>query len=198
MAFPKTFDAFIPCNLTQFLSLTKFKPDYVSLETLRSIPLGAASSTSFSYAEKLTPPDVFIHCTRCYYFALAFLYNGFPSNTPGVPQITLEELTQRLYLTCILHDIGLTTTEEGSEHPASKMSFELHGGIMAYEHLQASMDSARLGDIVQSIMLHTSQWNEGNVSAVTQLITLSAFLILEDRAARGIYCACGRVVVKSV
>ncbi|KAJ6481919.1 hypothetical protein C8R45DRAFT_1215711 [Mycena sanguinolenta] len=178
MPFPKTFDAYVPSNTMDLFGLAKIKPDYVSFETLRSVPLDAAHTASLEYAKKITPPEAFLHSIRCYYFSLAILHNGFPSETPGMPQITFEELNRRLYHTCIMHDLGWTTTTEGTEHPAAGMTFELHGGIMAYEHLQAAapeLDAQQVGDIVQSIVLHSSQWPSGKSSATKTLISLSAF-----------------------
>jgi cyanamide hydratase family protein with HD domain len=177
MPFPKTFDAYVPSNMQEFFGLTKFKPDYVSFEALRSVPLDPAHTASFEYAKKITPHEGFVHSVRSYYFALAILHNGFPSETPGVPQITFEELARRLYHTCILHDLGWTMTAEGLAHPAHAMTFELHGGIMAYEHLATAapnLDAHQVGDIVQSIMLHTSQWQSGKSSATGTLMSLSA------------------------
>ncbi|KAJ6556876.1 hypothetical protein DFH09DRAFT_1317809 [Mycena vulgaris] len=115
-----------------FFALANIKPDYVPFETLRvAVPLDAAHAASFEYAKRITPAFGFTHVLRCLYFAFAILYNGFPSGTPG-------ELT----------------------HPAHAMTFELHGGIMAYEHLLAAapdLDAQQLDDdIVQSIVLRTS------------------------------------------
>ncbi|KAJ6554337.1 hypothetical protein B0H19DRAFT_1153200 [Mycena capillaripes] len=178
MPFPKTFDAYVPSSAPEFFALAQLKPDYVPFKTLRSIPLDAEHTASFEYSKKLTPPSGFNHTLRCYYIALAILHNGFPSATPGVPQIALEELTRRLYHACILHDLGWTTTAEGRAHPAHAMTFELHGGIMAYEHLHVaapSLDAQQVGDIVQSIMLHSSDWPCGTSSATGRLVALSAF-----------------------
>ncbi|KAJ7468934.1 hypothetical protein B0H11DRAFT_2283867 [Mycena galericulata] len=177
MPFPQTFDAYLPSNTAQLFALAKFNPAYVPLDTLRAVPLEPAHTASFEYAKKITPPEGFLHSVRCYYFALALLHSGFPSATPGVPQITFEELNRRIYHTCILHDLGWTTTAEGRAHPAHAMTFELHGGIMAYEHLHAAapaLDAQQVGDIVQSIVLHTSDWLSGKVSATKLLMSLSA------------------------
>ncbi|KAJ7697791.1 hypothetical protein B0H17DRAFT_1197129 [Mycena rosella] len=130
------------------------------------------------FVDKTVPHFGFIHSIRCYFYALAILFNAFPSGTPGVPQITFQELNLRLYHTAILHDLGWTNTTEGLDHPAHAMSFELHGGIMAYDHLHATapaLDAYQVGDIVQSIFLHTSQWAGGNSSATGMLMHLSAF-----------------------
>ncbi|KAJ7481945.1 hypothetical protein FB451DRAFT_1130376 [Mycena latifolia] len=178
MPFAKTYDAFVPSSYQEFLALATFKPDYVAFETLRAVPLDPAHAASFEFSKKITPHYGFIHSIRCYYFSLALLYNGFPSGTPGVPQITFEELNRRLYHTCLLHDIGWTTTTEGREHPAHAMTFELHGGLMAYEHLHATapdLDAHQVGEIVESIVLHSSLWASGTSSATKTLMTLSAF-----------------------
>ncbi|KAJ6597531.1 hypothetical protein DFH09DRAFT_82319 [Mycena vulgaris] len=178
MPFPKTFDAYVPSDMQEFFALAKLKPGYVSFETLCAVPLDTEHTASFEYAKRITTPSGFMHSVRCYYLALAILHNGFPSETPGVPQITLEELSSRLYHTCLLHDLGWTTTAEGRAHPAHTMTFELHGGIMAYEHLRAAapaLDAQQVGDIVQSIVLHSSHWPCGTSSATGLLMSLSAF-----------------------
>ncbi|KAJ7321826.1 hypothetical protein DFH08DRAFT_888694 [Mycena albidolilacea] len=178
MSFLKTFDAYVPSNVQEFFALAKVNPEYVPFETLRTIPLDPEHTASFEYAKKITPHAGFIHSIRCYYFALAILRNGFPSGTPGVPQITFEELNRRLYHTCLLHDLGWTMTAEGREHPAHGMTFELHGGIMAYDHLHAaapSLDAHQVGDIVQSIVLHTLEFPFGKSSATGALMFLSAW-----------------------
>ncbi|KAJ7733796.1 hypothetical protein B0H16DRAFT_1696021 [Mycena metata] len=162
MTFPQLFDAFVPSNGPAFLAASNITPAYAA---------------SFAYAKKLTPPGVFGHVIRCFYFALALLYTGFPSGTPGVAQIGFEELALRLYHTTLLHDLGLSNATMALTHPAHAMTFELHGAFMAYEHLHAAapnLDPFQVGDIVESIVLHTSQWSSGNSSANQILMALSA------------------------
>ncbi|KAF8145969.1 hypothetical protein K438DRAFT_1991242 [Mycena galopus ATCC 62051] len=179
MPFPKTFDAYVPSNGKDLFALAKFKPDYVSFETLRAVPLDPAHAASFEYAKKMTPHEGFIHSIRCYYFALAMLHNGFPRRRP---------LNRRIYHTCIMHDVGWTTTAEGHAHLAAAMTFELHGGIMAFEHLRAAapeLDAQQVGDIVQSIVLHTSHWPAGKSSANKSLISLGAMFDVSGYDAQG-------------
>ncbi|KAJ6558832.1 hypothetical protein DFH09DRAFT_1485929 [Mycena vulgaris] len=169
----------VPSNLTDFFAPANIKPDYVPFETLRAaVPLDAAHAATFEYAKRITPAFGFTHVLRCLYFALAILYNGFPSGTPGVAQISFDELNTRLAHTILLHDLSWSTIPEGLTHPAHAMTFELHGGIMAYEHLLAAapdLDAQQLGDIVQSIVLHTSSWASGTSSANQILMFISAF-----------------------
>jgi hypothetical protein len=73
--------------------------------------------------------------------------------------------------------LGWSNNTEVVTHPAHAMTFELHGAIMAYEHLHIaapSLDPFQVGDIVESIVLHTSQWPSGNSSANQILMFLSA------------------------
>ncbi|KAJ6476473.1 hypothetical protein C8R47DRAFT_1323601 [Mycena vitilis] len=178
MAFPSTFDAYVSSNGPDFFALSNITAGYVPFTTLRAIPTNTtAEFASFTYAQRLTPPAVFLHVLRTFYFALALLYTGFPSGTPGVPQIAFNELTLRLWHTTVLHDLGWSNSTEVLTHPAHAMTFELHGAIMAYEHLHTAapaLDAFQVGDIVESIVLHTSQWPSGNSSANQILMSLSA------------------------
>ncbi|KAJ6605226.1 hypothetical protein DFH09DRAFT_202373 [Mycena vulgaris] len=178
MTFPKTFDAYVPSGGPDFLALSNLKPEYVPFEVLQAVPIDpAAHAASFAYAKRLTPPATFLHVLRCFYFALSLLYTGFPSGTPGVPQIAFEELTLRLYHTTLLHDLGWSNSSEVLDHPSHAMTFELVGGFLAYEHLHAAaphLDAFQVGDVVESIVLHTSQWPSGNSSANQMLMSVSA------------------------
>ncbi|KAF7342163.1 hypothetical protein MVEN_01804100 [Mycena venus] len=175
MPTPKTFDAFVPSNFQELLALAKIRPDYISFDALRSIPLDDAHIVATKYTEQQLLTSTFAHSLRTYYFALAILHNGFPSETPGVPQITFEELQKRLYHACVMHDLGLTCHPDRTAHRAHAMSFELFGGIMAYDCLHAvdpTLDANQVGDIVQSIMLHTTEYTAGQSSAVATLLTI--------------------------
>jgi hypothetical protein len=69
------------------------------------------------------------------------------------------------------------------------MTFELHGGIMAYENLQAvapELIAQQVGDIVQSIVLHISEWSSGKSSATRSLISLSALFDVCGYNAQGL------------
>ncbi|KAF7292498.1 hypothetical protein MKEN_01474200 [Mycena kentingensis (nom. inval.)] len=179
-ALPATFDAYVSTNIDELMA--RLSPVYVPLAELQAIAAGhpAERDASFKLAERLVPPESFLHSVRCYYFALGTLYSGFPSGTPGIPQIPATELATRLYHGAILHDLGWTQSTEGLAHPAHTMSFELFGGIRAYEHLQAeapSLNGTEVSDIVQSIMLHTLApgWSLGMSSATGMLLSLSAW-----------------------
>ncbi|KAJ7210960.1 hypothetical protein C8J57DRAFT_1200492 [Mycena rebaudengoi] len=178
MNFSATFDAFVPANFTAFLASAKIQPNFVSFDTLNSvIPLDGAAKASYEYAQRMLPKIGFLHVVRTYFYALVILFNGFPSGTPGVPQITFQELNTRLYHASILHDLGWTPGPDSVTHPARAMSFEIFGGIMAYDFLHATsprLDAHQVGDIVQSIMVHTSEFGMGEASAVESVLSLGA------------------------
>ncbi|THV04393.1 hypothetical protein K435DRAFT_850852 [Dendrothele bispora CBS 962.96] len=185
---PETFDAFVPSTITDLLSRANFKARYIPLSSLRSIDFEKQFKPSYDLMQTVDSDAVVNHCLRCYYFSLLILHSGFPSNTPGVRQITREELFKRVFLTSILHDVALSHHESILNHPAHGMSFELQSGIMAYEHLLEkylgpSLSSSDVGDVVQGIMLHTTQFSNGTSSTANILITISAYFDLSGYGA---------------
>ncbi|KAK7457105.1 hypothetical protein VKT23_010407 [Stygiomarasmius scandens] len=176
MSVPETFDAFVPSAASDLISRATFQARYVPLSVLRDLDFEKQFKASYDLAQKVDTTAVFNHCLRCYYFSLLILHSGFPSNTPGVAQISRDELFKRVYLTSVLHDVALSHDELVLTHPARGMSFELQGGIMTYDHLHEkypSLDVVQVGDIVQGIMLHTTQFTRGTSSAAGILILLS-------------------------
>ncbi|KAF5341294.1 hypothetical protein D9758_016653 [Tetrapyrgos nigripes] len=182
---PKTFDAFVPSNISEFLArATDPQPRFVPLTELRNPGIENAYKPSSDLAKKLETEPILDHSIRMYYFSLLMLHSGFPSDTPGVPQITREELLKRVFLTCILHDVGLSNDDFVLNHPAHAMSFELQGGILAYEHLletyPSKLNADEVGDIAQGIMLHTLNptFTSGAASAANFLVAQSALFDL--------------------
>ncbi|THU99015.1 hypothetical protein K435DRAFT_777203 [Dendrothele bispora CBS 962.96] len=157
---PETFDAFVPSTIPDLLSRANFKARYIPFSSLRSLDLENQFKPSYDLMRKVDTDAVLNHCLRSYYFSLLILHSGFPSNTPGVRQITREELFKRVFLTSVLHDVAFSHHESVLNHPAHGMSFELQGGIMAYEHLlekypSSSLSSSDVGDrIFSSLSLH--------------------------------------------
>ncbi|KAJ7851229.1 hypothetical protein B0H14DRAFT_3451426 [Mycena olivaceomarginata] len=166
MPFPQIFDAYVPRITVAFLALSKIQPDYV--------PSHSARSRSTPWLQRLSPTPKDLPLQR------------FPLRNAR-RDIAFDELALRVYHTCLLHDLGLTNTSAVLAHPAHAMTFELHGAFMAYGHLHAvapTYDVARVGDIVQSIVLDTSSWVVGNSSAAGQLMSLTAFFDAETGRGR--------------
>ncbi|KAJ7590204.1 hypothetical protein C8J56DRAFT_937095, partial [Mycena floridula] len=170
-----SFDAYVPSKTTELLALSTFDPKYVSFKIIHDqyLELQRTFESTYLYSKRMTAPETFKHSERMVHYALALLQTGFPKNTPGVAQISFEELSKRLYLGIILHDIGITNHPEALAHPAHGMSFELHAAFMAYDHLhetQPELDAVQVGDVAQSIALHTIDFPKGTSSATAWFV----------------------------
>ncbi|KAF8137984.1 hypothetical protein K438DRAFT_1786141 [Mycena galopus ATCC 62051] len=185
MPFPETFDAYLPSNGKGLFEPPKIRPDYVSFETLRAVPL----EPSAHCVPRVRPGN---HAAR----GLHPLHPGAttlpsrscttasPRRRPASPRSPSPSSPGGSTHTCILHDLGWAAPA----HPAAGMSFELQGGIMAFEHLRAAapdLDAQQVGDIVQSIVLHTSEWPSGTSSATKTLISLGALFDVGGYDAHG-------------
>jgi hypothetical protein len=181
-----TYNAFVPTNVTAFALLANFtspNPPFVSFDEINKLlqPLDEKYNLSHQYAAKINSPSILNHNLRMICYAFGLLHTGFPSQPGlGAEQIPVEELTERIYLSSMLHDLGLSEDPVTLEHPAHTMSFEIFGGFLGYEHLHAvnypSVDNVFIGDVVQGTILHTSILDTGNSSAAAFLIYISSYL----------------------
>jgi hypothetical protein len=168
--------------LTEFLGGANLSPDYVPFATLNApfLKLETKYSATSAYIRKINSVAVLNHSIRCFHYAVALLYSNFPSKGSNATQIATDELLERLYLAALLHDVAITTNDtDVLNHPAHAMSFELHGGILAYEHLRheyPQLAAEKLGDVVQGIMLHTTTFGKGTSSAAAFLLQTSTVL----------------------
>ncbi|KAJ7598481.1 hypothetical protein C8J56DRAFT_881108 [Mycena floridula] len=174
-----SFDAFVPTTVAEILESFIFQPKFVPFDTIHNeyLELQSSFESTFLFVQNITTPNTFRHSERMVHYGLALLHTSFPQNTPGVPQISFSELSKRFYLAAIMHDIGLTNNTEALAHPAHAMSFELWGAIMAYDHLHEThpeLDAVEVGDVAESIALHTTQYPKGTSSATGWLLQNSA------------------------
>ncbi|KAE9390417.1 hypothetical protein BT96DRAFT_925906 [Gymnopus androsaceus JB14] len=176
-----TFDAFVPTTVAQLLTSSIFQPTYVPFATIHNTYLELQSSfnSTFVFSQNITLPETFKHSERMVHYGLALMYGmaGFPRNTPGVAQISFAELSKRFFLAAIMHDLGVTNNTEALTHPAHAMSFELWGAFMAYDHLHEALpelNAVQVGDVTESIALHTTEYFKGNSSATGWLLQNTA------------------------
>jgi hypothetical protein len=181
-----TYSAFVPSNVSAFALLGNFTspiPPFVPFNEINELlqPLDEKYNLSHQYVTQVNSPSILNHNLRMICYSFGLLLSGFPSKPSfGSTQIPTEVLTERIYLSSMLHDLGVSKDPVTLEHPAHTMTFELFGGFLAYDHLHAikypSVDNAFIGDVVQSTLLHTSIFDTGNSSAAAMLLHLSAFL----------------------
>ncbi|KAJ7026546.1 hypothetical protein C8F04DRAFT_1267915 [Mycena alexandri] len=112
MSFPQLFDAYVPSNGPDLLAASNFAPTYAPFKTFQAVAIDpAAQAATFAYAKRLSSPAVLAHVMRCFYFALALLYTGFPSRTP-------------------VERHGGSGKVKVVDHPAHAMTFELYGAFI--------------------------------------------------------------------
>ena len=179
---PATFDAFVPTNVPDFAKAANLSAQYVPFADVNALFLEADEkfSATHAYVATVNSPAILTHNIRVMLYAYALLHTGFPSQTPSVPQISSGELTDRIYLAAMLHDLGLWKDEKALQHLAHTTSFEIFGGFLAYEHLKSTaypgVGAPIVGDVIQSTNLHTIDFSVGNSTATGQLLHISAFL----------------------
>jgi hypothetical protein len=204
MPLSPSYNAYIPSNVSAFVQLplanrTQASPHYVPFDEIDKLlkPLQEKYKLSRQYVERINSPSILNHNLRMICYAFALLHTGFPSqvahtvqsgdSTEINGQISAEELTERIYLSCMLHDLGTTRDPNTLSHPAHTMSFEFFSGFLAYDHLHSikhahkhpnavNLDDVFISDIVQSTFLHTSFFTTGFSSSTAGLLHLCAFL----------------------
>ncbi|KAK1225753.1 hypothetical protein PQX77_011296 [Marasmius sp. AFHP31] len=192
---PATFDAFVPSNVPDFLQVANLTAQYVPLTELNALFLEADEkfNASHAYVSTVNTPAILNHNIRIMLYAYALLHTGFPSGHSSVEQIPSEELSDRIYLSGMLHDVGLTKNEEALQHLAHTTSFEIFGGFLAHDHLRSTaypgVGAPIIGDVIQSTNLHTLAFTAGQSSAAAQLLHIcSAFDLLGwDGFGKGVF-----------
>jgi hypothetical protein len=189
------YNAFVPSNHSAFALLGNFTsptPPFVPFKEINKLlqPLDEKYNLSHQYVAHVNSPSILNHNLRVICYSFGLLLTGFPSQPAlGTEQISVEELSDRIYLSSMLHDLGVSKDPVTLKHPAHTMSFELFGGFLAYDHLHAlnypSVDDAFIGDVVQGTVLHTSIFDTGNSSAAAMLLHLSAHLDIQGLQAFG-------------
>ncbi|KAL0056870.1 hypothetical protein AAF712_016515 [Marasmius tenuissimus] len=179
-AIPTTFNAFVPTNVPEFAQAANFSAHYVPFAKLNALFLEADQkfNKSHTYVSTVNSPAILSHNIRLMLYAYALLRTGFPSGYASVEQISADELRDRIYLSAMLHDLGLRKDEEALHHLAHTTSFEIFGGFLAYDHLKSTtypgVGASIVGDVIQSTNLHTSAFTAGKSSAAAQLLHICA------------------------
>ncbi|KAL4908495.1 hypothetical protein BDW74DRAFT_147523 [Aspergillus multicolor] len=120
-------------------------------------------SKTAEYAKRVLHPETFNHSMRVYYFGMAIITQQFPTQASALNHSTWA-------LTCLMHDLG--TAEENLT--ATRMSFDLYGGIKALQVLKqhgASTDQAEA--VAEAIIRHQDMGVDGTITFLGQLIQLA-------------------------
>ncbi|KAG9234127.1 hypothetical protein BJ875DRAFT_22352 [Amylocarpus encephaloides] len=133
-----------------------------SMEELQ-VPKSALARKVHEYTRKELNRETFNHSLRVWCYGQAILRHSFPSwQSP--------EFNETYFLTCLLHDIG--TTDKNM--PATLMSFEFYGGMLAHSLLtNLSSPIQQNESIAESIIRHQDLGSTGTLSRMGALIQLA-------------------------
>ncbi|CAG9947259.1 unnamed protein product [Clonostachys rosea f. rosea IK726] len=118
---------------------------------------------TYDYAKAALHAETFNHSMRVYHYGIAITRQQFPDQASVLNPATWA-------LTCLLHDIG--TAEENLT--ATRMSFDLYGGIKALQVLKdlgATADQAEA--VSEAIIRHQDMGVHGTIAFIGQLIQLA-------------------------
>ncbi|RAL06905.1 putative cyanamide hydratase [Aspergillus homomorphus CBS 101889] len=115
------------------------------------------------YAQAVLHPQTYNHSMRVYYYGMAIAKQQFPKQAATFSPATWA-------LLCLLHDLG--TAEENLT--ATRMSFDLYGGIKALQVLKdfgSTTDQAEA--VAEGIIRHQDMGVDGTITFFGQLIQLA-------------------------
>ncbi|EAW12028.1 putative cyanamide hydratase [Aspergillus clavatus NRRL 1] len=118
---------------------------------------------TLKYAKEVLHPETLNHSMRVYFYGMAISKQQFPEHAAALSPVTWA-------LTCLLHDLG--TAEQNLT--ATRMSFDLYGGIKALSVLEdfgATTDQAEAA--AEAIIRHQDLGVDGTITYIGQLVQLA-------------------------
>ncbi|KAL6228637.1 hypothetical protein BDW75DRAFT_251137 [Aspergillus navahoensis] len=138
-------------------------PTPISLEELKFPTEDPVVNKTAEYAKAVLDAETFNHSMRVYYYGMIIAKQQFPTQAADLNPATWA-------LTCLLHDLG--TAKENLT--ATRMSFDLYGGIKALQVLKdlgATVDQAEAA--AEAIIRHQDTGVDGTITFLGQLIQLA-------------------------
>ncbi|CAI7632314.1 unnamed protein product [Penicillium bialowiezense] len=139
------------------------EPSPLSIKELEFPYHDTVVTKTLDYAKTVLHPETLNHSMRVYHYGLAITKQQFPQHATALNPVTWA-------LTCLLHDLG--TAEENLT--ATRMSFDIYGGIKALHVLQqfgATIDQAEAA--AEAIIRHEDMGVDGTITYIGQLIQLA-------------------------
>jgi hypothetical protein len=136
-----TVDYVVPRNESEVFALGKFTCAYIDPTKIPTpTATNATCRKTLEFAKAHLHPAVLNHSLRAYTFASYLLLTGFPSASPGVEQISISKLQERLWMAALFHDTGFADCSVEGRNPdkdaEAHMSFEFNGGFVAKRYLE--------------------------------------------------------------
>ncbi|CAG9982217.1 unnamed protein product [Clonostachys byssicola] len=139
------------------------EPGALSLKDIEFPHADPVVQKTYDYAKASLHAETFNHSMRVYHYGIAITRQQFPEQAAVLNPATWA-------LACLLHDIG--TAEENLT--ATRMSFDLYGGIKALQVLKdlgATTDQAEA--VSEAIIRHQDMGIDGTITFIGQLIQLA-------------------------
>ncbi|KAG8775959.1 hypothetical protein FRC12_001176 [Ceratobasidium sp. 428] len=151
------------------------------------------------WTQDVLTPGLYNHSRRSFFYASALLDPAlglFPSET--VANAKKHGLEENMWLAAMLHDVAFVPDVQ--HHLANQLSFEIQGGILAHEYLSypqpqvtasteqwgtssinratpaTSLSKYQIGEVVESIVIHTDALQPGRVNLCAQATHLGIML----------------------
>ncbi|KAF3811618.1 Cyanamide hydratase [Colletotrichum gloeosporioides] len=139
------------------------EPAPISVQDIQFPSDDPVVAKTLTYAKERLHAQTFNHSMRVFYYGMAITKQQFPEKASSFSPATWA-------LTCLLHDIG--TAEENLT--ATRMSFDIYGGIKALDALKdhgATTDQAEA--VCEAIIRHQDMGVDGTITYLGQLIQLA-------------------------
>ncbi|KAI0124223.1 hypothetical protein BJ170DRAFT_598544 [Xylariales sp. AK1849] len=139
------------------------KPPPMSVDEMPFPSHDAIVATVQGYAKEHLNAPTYNHSMRVYYFGYCIMKHQFPAQAEKISPATWA-------LTCLLHDIGTTSTNLR----ATLLSFEWYGGMLALNLLNdhhAPQPQAEA--VAEAIIRHQDLGTVGRITFLGQLIQLA-------------------------
>ncbi|KAH8705379.1 hypothetical protein BGW36DRAFT_421941 [Talaromyces proteolyticus] len=158
------------------------EPRSLSIDEIKFPSDHSIVEKTLQYVKRVLHPETFNHSMRVYYYG-KYHYEALNISRPWLTYSAGMAITQQQFpqqaavlspvtwaLTCLLHDLG--TAEENLT--ATRMSFDIYGGIKALQLLEdfgANLDQAKAVD--EAIIRHEDMGVDGTITYIGQLIQLA-------------------------
>ncbi|KAF8608491.1 hypothetical protein BDV93DRAFT_250932 [Ceratobasidium sp. AG-I] len=177
---------------------TNSHPRPVSIMDIK-VPDTPWAESVAQWTKDILTPDLYGHSRRSFFYASALLDPAlglFPAET--VTNAKKHGLEENMWLAAMLHDV--TFVPEVQTDLSNQLSFELQGGILAHEYLSypqtqvasetrqwgtnssyratpaTSLSKYQIGEVVESIVLHTDAMLPGRLNLCAQATHLGIML----------------------
>ena len=157
------FDSSVERNVDRLLCGSNIHTAKYSSILSIEIPKSKLVEDALLFAKDELDETMFNHSNRVFLIGSVLSQDQFPEW-----EIDME----KYFLTSILHDIGVAP----KYHLTTKMSFEFKGGLISHNFITSNKGSDEIADEVSEAIIRHTDFVDGKISPLGQLIQLSTTL----------------------